>query len=77
MKNLCTKLYVKSGNAFEKGIGRFVKNERGSQALEWIGVAAVIITIVTLLSTAVSSSGAGVSGMVSSIFKKIQTMIGS
>jgi Flp pilus assembly pilin Flp len=69
MKNLCAKLYSK--------VQTYTGNERGSQALEWIGVAAVIITIVTLLSTAVSSSGAGVDGMVKSIFKKIQDMIGT
>lgn len=67
MKNLYTKLYSK--------LQTYTGNERGSQALEWIGVAAVIITIVTLLSTAVSNSGDGVSGMVSSIFDKIQSMI--
>jgi Flp pilus assembly pilin Flp len=69
MKNVCTKLYSK--------VQTYTGNERGSQALEWIGVAAVIITIVTLLSAAVSSNGDGVEGMVGSIFQKIQDMIGS
>ncbi|MGG3915111.1 hypothetical protein [Rossellomorea vietnamensis] len=68
MKNSCSKLYSK--------VLTYTSNERGSQALEWIGVAAVIITIVTLLSTAVSNSGDGVEGMVQSIFQKIQDMIG-
>lgn len=67
MKNLSTKLYSK--------VQSYTGNERGSQALEWIGVAAVIITIVTLLSTAVSANGDGVSGMVSSIFDKISSMM--
>ncbi|KSU57611.1 hypothetical protein AS034_21105 [[Bacillus] enclensis] len=67
MKNLCTKFYSK--------VQTYTGNERGSQALEWIGVAAVIITIVTLLSTAVSANGDGVSGMVGSIFDKISSMM--
>ncbi|WP_433746737.1 hypothetical protein [Falsibacillus pallidus] len=67
MKDFMISTYVKMQG--------MVKNERGSQALEWIGVAAVIITIVTLLSSAVSSQGSGISGMVQSIFTKISDML--
>ncbi|WP_409273216.1 hypothetical protein V1499_01525 [Neobacillus sp. SCS-31] len=33
-------------------IDRMVRNERGSQTLEWIGIAAVVVIVVGLISTA-------------------------
>lgn len=44
MKNLCTKAYVKYKS--------LLHNEKGSQALEWIGIAAVIVILTGLIATA-------------------------
>lgn len=41
-------LYVKSMNK----VGQAVENERGSQTLEWIGIAAVVVIAVGAVSTA-------------------------
>lgn len=47
--------YVKSVNKMNE----MVKNERGSQTLEWIGIAAVVVIAVGLVSTAFSSGDFG------------------
>lgn len=49
---MLTKLYVK---AITKTAG-LVKNERGSQSLEWIGIAALIVIIVGGLSQVFSGN---------------------
>lgn len=46
--NFTTKLYVKVTTKFSS----LVKNERGSQTLEWIGIAAVIVIVVGIISQA-------------------------
>ncbi|RST71540.1 hypothetical protein D4T97_018505 [Siminovitchia acidinfaciens] len=48
-------LYVKSMNK----MNGLVKNERGSQTLEWIGIAAVVVIAVGLISTAFSGGNFG------------------
>lgn len=48
-------LYVKMMNK----IDTFKKNERGSQTLEWVGIAAVIIIAVGLVSTVFKDSEFG------------------
>jgi cytochrome b len=45
-----TKWYVKMTNK----ANQYVCNERGSQTLEWIGIAAVVVICVGLISTAFS-----------------------
>ena len=44
--NYLTSLYVKASSKFEG----LVKNERGSQTLEWVGIAAVIVIVVGMIS---------------------------
>ncbi|MBS4175849.1 hypothetical protein [Bacillus sp. FJAT-49736] len=51
-------------------INRLINNERGSQTLEWIGIAAVIIIVVGLVSTAFSGSTFG-----SDVVKKISDFL--
>ena len=53
--NFLTGMYVKATTKF----GGLVKNERGSQTLEWIGIAAVIVILVGAISTAFSGEGIG------------------
>lgn len=53
--NYLTGMYVKASSK----IGGLLKNERGSQTLEWIGIAAVIVILVGLVSTAFSGSDLG------------------
>lgn len=54
---------MKKMNAFYvKGMNRLnglIKNERGSQTLEWIGIAAVVVIAVGLVSTAFSGGNFG------------------
>jgi hypothetical protein len=47
MKKL-NEMYVKSSMKIQG----MIKNERGSQTLEWIGIAAVVVIVVGLISTA-------------------------
>ncbi|MBS4179497.1 hypothetical protein [Lederbergia citrea] len=47
MKKL-TEMYVKCTNR----LNNVIRNERGSQTLEWIGIAAVVVIAVGLISTA-------------------------
>lgn len=50
-----TALYVKSVNK----MNGLVQNERGSQTLEWIGIAAVVVIAVGVISTAFSGGDFG------------------
>ena len=50
-----TGMYVKATTK----LGGLVKNERGSQTLEWIGIAAVIVILVGVISTAFSGGELG------------------
>lgn len=63
--NYLTELYVKASTK----VGGLLKNERGSQTLEWIGIAAVIVILVGLVSTAFSGSDLGTT--VSKKFKSL------
>lgn len=44
--NYLTSMYVKAASKYEG----LIKNERGSQTLEWVGIAAVIVIIVGAIS---------------------------
>ncbi|VEF49213.1 Uncharacterised protein [Bacillus freudenreichii] len=65
MKKL-NEVYVKSMNK----MNGLLKNERGSQTLEWIGIAAVVVIAVGLISTAFSGGNFG-----ESVLKKFTTWI--
>ena len=51
MRDVMIKAYVKG-----KGL---ISNQRGSQALEWIGIAAVIVILTGAISTAFKGGGLG------------------
>ena len=51
MKKMLTKWYVK--------VDGMIRNERGSQSLEWLGIAAIIVIITGAISTAFNGGGLG------------------
>jgi hypothetical protein len=53
-----------------------VKNEKGAQSLEWLGLAALLILVLGIVSTAVSSQSSGITGIIESIISKITSMVG-
>ncbi|OIU72684.1 hypothetical protein [Rossellomorea aquimaris] len=68
MMNKLTELYVKLTTP--------VKNEKGAQSLEWLGLAALLILVLGIVSTAVSDSKGSITTIISNIFKKITEMVG-
>ncbi|WP_237740590.1 hypothetical protein [Paenisporosarcina sp. TG-14] len=50
--------------------------EKGTQSLEWLGLAALLILVLGNVSTAVSSQLGGITGIITSIIKKITTIVG-
>ncbi|MEC5424944.1 hypothetical protein QGM71_15765 [Virgibacillus sp. C22-A2] len=64
------RIYV---NMMEK-VESFKSNENGSQTLEWIGIAAVVVIVVGLISTAFANSGFG--GTIVSKFDEFLSNIG-
>lgn len=52
-----------------------VKNERGSQTLEWLGIAAVVVIVVGVISQAFSG-GAGIGEAITGKFKEFIDSIG-
>lgn len=66
--NKLTELYVKLTTP--------VKNERGAQSLEWLGLAALLILVLGIVSTAVSDSKGSITTIISTIFQKITDMVG-
>jgi hypothetical protein len=67
MKKL-TELYTKRSIKLD----RMVRNERGSQTLEWIGIAAVVVILVGVISQAFSND----TSIGKTVLNKIKTMIG-
>lgn len=66
LKNASVKLYL--------AIKKSLNNERGAQTLEWVALAAVVVTIAFLLSQAIKSES--ISGVTDKIFDKIKEGIG-
>lgn len=65
--NFLTGMYVKSMNRFEA----LKHDEKGSQTLEWIGIAAVIVIMVGAISQAFS----GDTSIGDAVMKKIKNLI--
>ncbi|MDV2581457.1 hypothetical protein [Alkalibacillus haloalkaliphilus] len=64
---------------FEKVMSRAVevtKEERGSQTLEWIGIAAVIVILVGVISTAMSGADNIGEAVVTKVVELIQSIGG-
>ncbi len=53
-----------------------LKNEKGAQSLEWLGIAALLILVLGIISTAVSNQQGGIEGIISGIIDKITDMVG-
>ncbi|GAE94463.1 hypothetical protein JCM21714_3621 [Gracilibacillus boraciitolerans JCM 21714] len=51
-----------------------LNNQRGSQTLEWIGIAAVIVILVGVISTAMSNAGSIGDEVVKKITELIQNI---
>lgn len=52
-------------------------NERGAQSLEWLGIAALLIMVVGIVSTFLSDSGTEtINSVLESIMTNIQDQIG-
>lgn len=68
MKNMMQKVWL---NAVAP-----VKNEKGAQSLEWLGLAALLILVLGIVSTAVSGQEGAISGLIGTIISKISGMVG-
>lgn len=53
-----------------------LKNERGAQSLEWLGLAALLILVLGIVSQAVSSQSGGIGKIITNIIQKITDMVG-
>lgn len=53
-----------------------VKNEKGAQSLEWLGIAALLILVLGIISTALSDQEAAIGTLIKSIMDKISGMVG-
>lgn len=53
-----------------------IKNERGAQSLEWLGLAALLILVLGIISTAVSGQQGAISDLIKKIIDKISGMVG-
>ncbi|KQL51018.1 hypothetical protein AN964_18500 [Heyndrickxia shackletonii] len=68
MKKKLLGLYVRFMNP--------VKNERGAQSLEWLGLAALLILIIAIISKALDTQKESIGGIISKIIDKISKMVG-
>lgn len=53
-----------------------IKNEKGAQSLEWLGLAALLILVLGIISTAVDGQKEGIGQVISNIITKITEMVG-
>ncbi|MDL0420914.1 hypothetical protein QPM05_12460 [Caldibacillus thermoamylovorans] len=53
-----------------------VKNEKGAQSLEWLGLAALLILVLGIISQAVSNEEESIGKIIKNIIKKITEMVG-
>ncbi len=68
MKNFAMKLWVKTMMP--------MKNEKGAQSLEWLGLAALLILVLGIVSTALSDQKDSIGSLIESIISKIGKMVG-
>lgn len=68
MKNFVKKLWVKTMMP--------LKNEKGAQSLEWLGLAALLILVLGIISTALSDQGDAIGDLIKNIIEKIGNMVG-
>ncbi|WP_162531520.1 hypothetical protein [Caldibacillus thermoamylovorans] len=53
-----------------------MKNEKGAQSLEWLGLAALLILVLGIISQAVSKQENSIGEIITNIIKKITEMVG-
>ncbi|WP_071396397.1 hypothetical protein [Bacillus tuaregi] len=53
-----------------------VQNEKGAQSLEWLGLAALLILVLGIISTAVEGQSEGIGNIIKNIIAKITGMVG-
>lgn len=53
-----------------------VKNEKGAQSLEWLGLAALLILVLGIISQAVSGQSGSIGELIGKIITKISGMVG-
>lgn len=53
-----------------------MKNEKGAQSLEWLGLAALLILVLGIISTAVSNQEGSITTLIGNIIQKISGMVG-
>ncbi len=53
-----------------------VKNEKGAQSLEWLGIAALLILVLGIISTAMKGQEGAIKELITSIVTKIKGMVG-
>lgn len=68
MKNLVQKLWV--------NMMAPLKNEKGAQSLEWLGLAALLILVLGIISTALSAQSGSIGELIGKIISKISGMVG-
>jgi hypothetical protein len=54
-----------------------VKNEKGAQSLEWLGIAALLILVLGIISTALKGEEGNIGKLITSIVTKISKMVGT
>jgi hypothetical protein len=68
MKNMMIKVWTKMMYP--------VKNEKGAQSLEWLGLAALLILVLGIISQAVDGQKDGIGKVIENILNKINQMVG-
>lgn len=53
-----------------------LRNERGAQSLEWLGIAAMLILVLGIVSTAIQDQEGGIGEIITKIIDKITKMVG-
>ena len=53
-----------------------LKNEKGAQSLEWLGLAALLILVLGIISTALSNQSGQIGELIGRIISKISEMVG-
>ncbi|MCM3719807.1 hypothetical protein [Fictibacillus phosphorivorans] len=69
MQKLSISLYLKVKDALQ--------NQKGAQSLEWLGIAALLIMVVGIVSTFLGGSGKGrIEGVLENIISSIEDQVG-
>ncbi|WP_156289401.1 hypothetical protein [Oceanobacillus salinisoli] len=57
-------------------VSQWLNNEKGAQSLEWLGIAALLILVLGIVSSAISDQESGITDIITSIISKIKGMVG-